>query len=139
MISKSVLLACGIEQAFSLFTQQISAWWPSNRRHTKDPESKLFLSESGRFWEQASDGTEVELGQVREWQAPHRLLLDFYIGTGPQHPTEVEVTFSQEAEKTRVSIVHRPKPESLSAWKTKAHLFESSWGAVLSCLADAAL
>ena len=49
MIQKSVLLHCSPEGAFSLFAARISEWWPKTHRLTKDPESELFLEETGRF------------------------------------------------------------------------------------------
>ena len=66
-----MLLPVPPAQAFELFTAQISQWWPQDRRHLNDPNSKLFLLESGRFYERASDGTELELGRVRLWESPH--------------------------------------------------------------------
>lgn len=137
MIYKSVLLPCRPPQAFSLFTERISDWWPADRRHTRDPHSQIFLSASGRFWEQARDGHEVELGRVRTWEPPHRLVLDFYVGTNAAHPTEVEVGFVSEGESTRVSVTHRPTALSEDLWKLRATIFERSWGAVLAALAAA--
>ena len=64
MINKSVVLGCSPEEAFALFTERISEWWPADRRHTSDPESQLFLAKSGRFWERGRDGREVELGRA---------------------------------------------------------------------------
>lgn len=78
MIDRSVLLPLLLDEAFALFTVQIGQWWPQDRRHLNDPHSQLFLLESGRFFERASNGTELDLGRVRLWQAPHRIVLDFF-------------------------------------------------------------
>ena len=137
MIDKSVVLPCGPARAFSLFTEQISAWWPADRRHTPDPRSELFLSASGRFWERARDGHEVELGRVRVWNPPHGLVLDFYVGTDAAHPTEVEVRFIPEGEGTRVAVTHRPTALSKDMWERRAPRFERSWDVVLAALAAA--
>ena len=138
MIRKSVLLACAPPRAFALFTEQMSAWWPLDRRHTGDPSSQLFISPEGRFWERGADGREVELGRVRAWEAGRRLLLDFYVGTDAQHPTEVEVRFVAEGAGTRVSIDHQVKPGSEELWQRRAPQFERSWELVLAALAAAA-
>lgn len=138
MIEKSVLLSCGLDRAFALFTDRISDWWPPERRHTRDPASELFLTAAGRFWERARDGHEVELGHVRVWDAPHRLVLDFYIGTDAEHPTEVEVRFVPEGERTRVSITHRPTVRSKDLWEIRAPRYHASWDLVLAALAAAA-
>ena len=115
----------------------MSLWWPESRRHTKDPQSEIRITPAGRFWERSRDGREVELGVVREWDAPNRLLFDFFVGTDAQHPTEVVVTFTSEGEGTRVSIDHRPKPVSREVWGLRAPRFVESWDAVLAALSKA--
>jgi hypothetical protein len=77
MIVNSVLLQLSAQRAFQLFTSSISDWWPADRRHTKDPASTISLLASGRFFERAADGLEVDLGKVTTWDEPHRILLDF--------------------------------------------------------------
>jgi uncharacterized protein YndB with AHSA1/START domain len=138
MISKSIRLACGLERAFELFTQHASAWWPPERRHTPDPRSQIQMLESGRFFERAADGTEIELGRVRAWEPPHRLLLDFYPGTDAEHPTEVQVTFVADGSETLVTLQHRPTQASEALWKLRAPKFEASWDLLLPALAAAA-
>jgi uncharacterized protein YndB with AHSA1/START domain len=135
MIKKSVVLACTPERAFSLFTEAASEWWPEDRRHTKDPTSEIRMLPTGRFWERAGDGHEAELGRVREWNPPHRLALDFYPGTDPQHPTLVVVTFVADGDGTLVTIEHGPTPASDDLWKQRAPRFQQSWELVLAALA----
>jgi uncharacterized protein YndB with AHSA1/START domain len=140
MIEKSIVLPCSVERAFALFTEEISQWWPPGRRHTGDPESTMLLLASGRFFERARDGREVELGRVREWEPPSRLLLDFYPGTDADHPTEVEVRFAPEdaAPATRVTILHRPTPASEALFGASAPRYVASWDVVLPALREAA-
>jgi uncharacterized protein YndB with AHSA1/START domain len=134
VIQKSAFLRCPPQEAFQLFATRISEWWPVTHRLTKDPESELFLEQSGRFWERARDGREMELGRVRAWEPPHRLTLDFYLGTSAAQPTAVEITFTQEDEGTRVTVHHQAKPESEALWNQRAPVFERSWEAVLGNL-----
>lgn len=134
MIRKSVLLPCAPGQAFALFTERITEWWPPDHRPTRDSESRLFLTEAGRFWEQDRGGREVELGRVQVWEAPHRLVLSFYLGTDAAHPTEVEVGFTPEAGGTRVTVTHRPTPLSEDLWTLRAQKFDRSWEALLAAL-----
>jgi uncharacterized protein YndB with AHSA1/START domain len=135
MIQKSVLLRCPPEGAFQLFTGRISEWWPATHRLTKDPRSELFLEETGRFWERARDGREVEIGRVLAWEPPHRLALDFYLGTSAAQPTAVVVTFTPESQGTRVTVRHQPKAESAGLWNQRSTVYERSWDAVLAALA----
>ncbi len=136
MIDKSILVRGSPARAFSLFTERASAWWPPSRRHLGDPESQILLQESGRFWERSNDGREVDLGRVRSWEPPSRLLLDFYVGTDAQHPTEVEVTFEAEGESTRVRVQHRPTALSIEPWTRRNAAFEASWSLLLPAFAS---
>jgi len=137
-IEKTVWLPCTIERAFGLFTAEVGAWWPPERRHTGDAGGEMFLLESGRFYERARDGREVELGRVRAWEPPSRLLLDFYPGTDAQHPTEVEVGFVAEGDGTRVSVTHRATAASEALFQSRAPRYAASWDVVLPALARAA-
>ena len=138
MMVKSVVLPLAPPAAFALFTQKIAQWWPADRRHTQDPASEIFLLPSGRFYERARDGQEVELGHVRAWELPSRILLDFFIATGPDKPTEVEITFTAQDGGTRVTVTHRPKTESEALWTERAPRYERSWEVVLAALSRAA-
>ncbi len=137
MIEKSVLLPLTPPEAFALFTGKISLWWPPERRHLNDPDSELFLLAGGRFYERASNGTELDLGRVRLWQPPHRIVLDFFMGTDAAHPTEAEIRFAAEGDGTRVSILHRPLAGSQDVWDKRAPIFGRSWDVVLAALRQA--
>ncbi len=138
MIVKTVILPLGPVQAFELFTKKINDWWPPDRRHIAGLASRVVLLENGRFYERALDGREVELGIVRCWEFPSRLLLDFFVGTGPEKPTEVEISFVAEGGRTRMTVVHRPKPESIDLWSERASRYDHSWHVVLAALSQAA-
>jgi hypothetical protein len=139
MINHSVLLPLAPAEAFDFFTRQISLWWPADRRHLNDANSQLFLLADGRFYERASNGTELDLGRVRLWDAPRRIVLDFYMGTDAAHPTEVEIRFDAESDGTRVNVNHRPLDGSAELWDKRAGIFVRSWESVLSALQGATL
>lgn len=138
MIVKTVWLPCPPARAFALFTEEASAWWPPERRHTADPESAIVMLASGPFFERARDGAEVQLGRVRAWEPPARLLLDFYPGTDSAHPTEVEVTFVAEGDGTRVTVAHRATPASAELFGSRAPRYAASWDLLLASLGRAA-
>ncbi len=139
MIEKSAFLTCAPDRAFILFTEQASAWWPPALRHTADPRSEITMLASGRFWEQGADGDVVELGQVTVWEPPRRLVIDFYPGTDPQHPTEVVVTFAARADGTLVVVEHRPTRESAALWAAGSPGFKRAWDLVLEAFERAAV
>jgi hypothetical protein len=138
VIEKSAYLRCAPAQAFALFTERASDWWPEPLRHTADPRSQIRLLSSGRFWERAADGHEVELGRVVVWEPAKRLILDFYPGTDTEHPTEVVVKFAAENGGTRIIVEHRPKPESADLWAAGAPGFKRAWELMLPTLQRAA-
>ena len=120
------------------FAEHASEWWPTSRRHTGEASSQIFLLASGRFYERATDGREVELGKVREWQPGQRVLLDFYPGTDAEHPTEVEISFVAENDGTRVTVDHRPTPSSEALWTQRVSRYDASWALCLEGLEKAA-
>lgn len=134
MIEKSVWLECGPGEAFRLFTEGVSGWWPVTHRLSKEGDGEVFLLASGRFFERARDGREFEMGRVREWAAPERIVLDFYLGTGPDHPTSVTITFTAENGGTRVGVRHTETGASAALWNLRAPVFIRSWDAVLASL-----
>jgi uncharacterized protein YndB with AHSA1/START domain len=138
MIEKSVRLACTPERAFELLTERAGAWWPPERRHTTDPHSVIRIEASGRFYERASDGTEVELGVVRVFSPPERLVLDWFPGTGPARPTHVEIVLRADDEGTLVRLTHREGPFSAPEYAAKAAAYQRSWTLVLEAWSRAA-
>ena len=137
LVEKTVVLSCSVERAFALFTEHASEWWPPERRHAGDPESTIAILAAGRFFELARDGREVELGRVRVFEPPSRLVLDFYPGTDPEHPTEVEVLFAPEdsGARTRVTVLHRSTAASESLFESRAPRYVASWDLLLGSLA----
>jgi hypothetical protein len=80
----------------------------------------------------------VELASVQFWDLPNRILLDFFIATGPEKPTEVEIVFAAHEQGTQVTVTHRSKPSSHMLWTELAPDYERSWDLVLAALSLAA-
>jgi uncharacterized protein YndB with AHSA1/START domain len=134
MIEKSVFLPRLPEEAFALFAERISEWWPESHRPSKDGLSQLRILPSGRFRERSRVGREFDLGLVRDWDPPSLIVLDFYLGTDQEHPTEVTVRFTPEGKGTRVTVEHRPTVASQDLWDLRAPRYQASWDAVLAAL-----
>lgn len=133
ILVKSVVLPCDRARAFTLFTERIAEWWPPERKHIKDADSVVLLSPE-RFYERAVDGREVELGRVREWSPPERVVLDFYPGTDAARPTDVTITFTSEGSGARVTVEHRPTAASAELWHQRVGAYARSWDVVLPAL-----
>ena len=136
MITKTVVLRCPPERAFALFTEEAGRWWPDARRHTDDASSDIRIEASGRFFERARGGTEVELGRVRTFVPPGRLVLDWFPGTGPASPTHVDVRFEPVTAGTLSTIVHGPGPGDAEPFERNAAAYGRSWDLVLAAIAQ---
>lgn len=134
MIEKSAILPGTPAEVFARFTQRASRWWPADRRHTGDPTSRIVF-EDGLLVETARDGRRVVLARVLAWEPPGRILLDFYVATGPEQPTAAEILFEAVADGTRITVRHGPKPESAALWSERAPRYAGSWERLLAALA----
>ena len=139
MIFKSKILACGAARAFELLATRAGEWWPPRLRHTADSTSTITMLATGRFFERTSDGHEVELGFVRDWVPPDRIVLDWYPGTDADHPTRVEIRFIPESSSsTRIEIRHEALPASEAQFPTRAPRYDAAWSLVLDAIDNAA-
>lgn len=103
-------------QAFEMFTGEIALWWqdsPSFRLTPRSPGALAFeppdaAGEGGRLVERLPSGKVFEVGKVRTWAPGERLVVGWRHATfGPEHATEVEVSFEPVGGDTRVTIEHR--------------------------------
>jgi hypothetical protein len=102
-------VACSAEHAFRVWTAGLGTWWPPDHTVTGGP-ARVVLEPGlgGRIFEQATDGTEHEWGQVTVWQPPQRLGYLWYLGREPSAATEVEIRFQDSgAAATTIEIEHR--------------------------------
>ena len=60
------------------------------------------------------------------------------MATGPENPTQVEITFSALDDSTQVTVTHWPTPDNVDAWDENAPRYSQSWDVVLTALLRAA-
>ena len=96
-------------RAFAVFTEEIGAWWRPNAMFQTTPRAPGRLAfEDGRLIETLANGKVFEIGQVRAWEPPDRLVFSWRQASFPPDlTTEVEVRFEAVGEETRVSVEHR--------------------------------
>src|SRR5688572_20254869 len=94
-VHKTILVRCGVETAFRVWTEQIDSWWPKNHSHSGQPETAVFLESQpgGRIYERTPAGVEHDWGQIIVWEPPHHFAYHWYLGSGPEQPTRVDVHF----------------------------------------------
>ncbi|MFO1012454.1 MAG: SRPBCC family protein [Caulobacteraceae bacterium] len=99
------------ERAFEVFTRDIGVWWRHNSLFRFTPRSPGTLAfepgEGGRLTEILPNGKVFEIGRIRAWEPPRRLVVGWRQATfAPDQDTEVEITFEPVGEETRVSVTH---------------------------------
>jgi len=114
-MSSRVLVALRVpaspERAFEAFTAEIGQWWRPNGLFQFTPRSPGVLSfepgPEGRLVETLASGRVFEIGKVRAWEPPRRLVFGWRQASfAPGQDTEVEVTFEAVGEETRVTVQH---------------------------------
>jgi uncharacterized protein YndB with AHSA1/START domain len=99
------------ERAFAAFVEEIGAWWrPSPLFQTTPRPGRLSFEpgEHGRLIETREGGKVFEIGRIRVWEPPHRLVFSWRQANFPLDlHTEVEVGFEAVGPETRVSVEHR--------------------------------
>jgi len=91
-----------VEQAFTVFTESFTAWWPHQYHIGQSDVAEVILEshDGGRWYEIGVDGTECDWGRVLAWEPPSRVLFTWQIGgdwqfdPDPAHASEIEVQVS---------------------------------------------
>jgi uncharacterized protein YndB with AHSA1/START domain len=115
-LSSKVIVALRVkatpERAFAVFTAEIGLWWRPNGLFRFTPRSPGVIAfepgASGRLTETLANGKVFEIGTVRAWEPPHRLVVGWRQATFVDgQDTEVEVRFDPVGDETRVTVEHR--------------------------------
>lgn len=126
--SAMVTVAVTPSRAFEIFTAEINLWWRRGPRFRNAPGDRgviavepgvggrVFESFSATVGEPGSVAMSgflaadyvVELGRVKIWNPPSRLVLEWRnINFAPAEKTEVEVQFMPCPSGTRITVIHR--------------------------------
>lgn len=106
-IRKTLHVDATVERAFEVFTDRVAEWWPFETHSISEeqhPEVQL-------QWHEGGVNGELVGGELQPWydvlayEPPARVLLNWRVNP-EKPPTQVEVTFTAEGERTRVELVH---------------------------------
>ena len=133
-VQKTIVVRYDLDTAFRVWTEQINIWWPKSHSRSGDVGTTVFLERrvGGRLYELTSEGAEHAWGAVIVWEPPHHFAYHWYLGSGVEQPSRVDVHFSPEANgRTRVDVTHRG-PELIGAlWSRTSAIFDAAWEQLL--------
>jgi Activator of Hsp90 ATPase homolog 1-like protein len=136
-VRRAVTVERPLEDAFRVFTEGLGAWWPvATHSIAKDAVETVVMEghAGGRLYERTAGGAENDWGRMLVWEPPRRVAFEWHI-TGT--PTEVEVRFTPEGDRTRVDLEHRGF-ERLEDGAERRESYNDGWVTVLGRYADAA-
>jgi uncharacterized protein YndB with AHSA1/START domain len=137
-VRKTIVADCSVEQAFAVFTDGISRWWPLTSHSVGQQRARTAVFEGrvgGRVFEVWDDGQERHWGEVLVWEPPSRVVFSWQPNPDRPAPTEVEVRFQRDGGSTRVEVEHRAW-ERLGEQAAEAHAsYDTGWDAVLAAYA----
>jgi hypothetical protein len=137
-VIRSVTVKCDAGTAFRIWTEKIEAWWPEGHTPSGSGGSQIRMQTGpgGRIFELLADGSEQDLARIAGWAPPHQITLDWFLGSGPERPSRVNIHFIEESGRTTVRVEHRGPKLIGDAWAIRKGLFSASWEAVLASFAE---
>jgi uncharacterized protein YndB with AHSA1/START domain len=125
-VRTEVVVEAPIEQAFSVFTEDIGSWW-NPEHHLLEGELAEMVFEprvGGHVYDRGADGSECRWARVLAYEPPKRVVISWDINTKWQlesdheRTSEVEVRFVPEgADRTRVTLEHRNLDRHGEGWE----------------------
>lgn len=111
-IVKTIEVPCTPDVAFTIFTRDITTWWPLGVNSVSAMEGetakavKLELKEGGTLTEIGHDGTIHNWGTVKVFQPGQHLQLAWHINAPESDATLVDVRFAPSGQGTQVELTH---------------------------------
>lgn len=112
----TVTIAQTPSDAFTRFTDEMDAWWPSDYSWSQDELVEIGIEPGvdGMCYEIGPHGFRCDFGRVLSWEPGSRLVFTWQISPNrepvpnPDNASEVEVVFRQaEDGQTEVELTHR--------------------------------
>jgi len=146
-VQHSIIVEAPIDRAFSVFTEGIGSWFPSeyNLLDVEIAERVFEPRAGGRIYDRGTDGTECHWGRVLACDPPDQVVFSWDISpqwqieSDPEKTSEVEVRFYSEApDRTRVELEHRNLDRHGDGWEqTRASVAgDGGWPGCLQAFAE---
>lgn len=113
-VVKTINVRRSAADAFRIFTEEISAWWPlatHTRAKSADGEVTVRVTVEprvgGRVYETLHDGRELEWGEVSAFEPGSLFALKWRLGRPAEQSTDVSVRFEPlSTDHCRVTLTH---------------------------------
>jgi uncharacterized protein YndB with AHSA1/START domain len=146
-IQTSIVVEAPIEEAFSVFTEDIGSWFPPEYNLLEvDIEKRVFETHvGGHVYDIGTDGSECRWARVLAYEPPNRVVFSWdlspqwQVETDPDKTSEVEVRFTSESpDRTRVDLEHRNLERHGEGWEDQRDQLgsDSGWPGVMRRYAD---
>jgi hypothetical protein len=113
-VVKTVDVKRSARDAFRLFTDEISAWWPL-KTHTRAKDAlgqksvrvTIEPRVGGRVYETLHDGQQLDWGEVLAYNPGRLFSMEWHMGRPVEQATEVSVRFeAHDPSSCRVTLTH---------------------------------
>jgi uncharacterized protein YndB with AHSA1/START domain len=113
-VVKTIEVRRAASDAFRLFTEEMTAWWPlKTRSRARDAAGEVTVRVDidrrvgGRIFETLNTGEMRDWGEVLAYESGRRIVFSFQMGRPKEKSGDVEVFFEPLDEKTcRVTLTH---------------------------------
>jgi uncharacterized protein YndB with AHSA1/START domain len=141
-IHKEIHVDASPETAFRVFVDELATWWPLHKYGLFPDENSTVVVEQeigGRVIERAQDGREGVWGEVLEYEVSSRFRCTWHPGWAVDaEPTEVEVTFTADADGTLVTLEHSGWERLRDEDRQRRAGYDRGWDEVLGAFRPAA-
>lgn len=99
-------VACSPEHAFKMWAESAGVWWPRSHTMSQEPGLEVTFEPwvGGRIFEQTSDGSEHDWGEIDVWDPPNRVEYKWHLFFDRSEATDINVTFTATDVGTMVRL-----------------------------------
>jgi uncharacterized protein YndB with AHSA1/START domain len=125
-VRSSVVVAAPVDEAFSVFTDDMASWWPPDHHILQSELASMEFEPrvGGAIVDHGVDGSSCRWARVLAYDPPHRVVfswditLAWQVETDPARTSEVEVTFTPAGDgRTLVELEHRHIERHGDGWE----------------------
>ena len=146
-IRREFSLGVSAEQAFDIFVNKLSSWWPAEYTWAQDKLEAIAIEpyEGGRCFEVSEDGFRCDWGTVVKIDPPKQVIFKWQISPqrvpvpDPEKASDVELRFSANGAVTRLEFEHRDFDRHGEGYEDYQTVMDSEqgWDYILGCYSSA--